>query len=329
MSDTIRERILQRLLLDFRSIGNCVGITACDNVDGWNAAAHALTPVLDRVCIGIGIDNDNLDAGNNAGVYWFDMDAPLNLNSAGKTIKLEFFVHDKSVLNGFGVFLQDSANGREVGAAVLYYCVEDTSALDDGSNTLTLSIDDDFTEAHELEPEIPLVNREDICSVGLIIGVKEEFWDVGIPIGNIYIDNISVLDARFKIKQFCEVTRYGAVGPQFSAYPALGVSALEAEDEYRVYPAVVEKLRVAVDVWCALSPEDILDRELGKAAADLQVAISSDQQLGGLASYVFIKRLRFSVSKTRTEGVLQAELEIGYTMNFDNPAAQRREDALR
>lgn len=316
MSDIQREKILKRLALILGNINPHKTIEPCEVVANW-----------DHAVLGVGIQAVRNSTDKKEGQYSLDLG-----KSAGGT--QAYYVHNVS--GGIPYYCSDQqklgvwvrvkdktvlgtsvAIGLLIGhsAADLYqYLVPQADLQDidndatDGWNLLTPAILSDFGQA---------AGYVDISKLDyLILLIQTASADTVLASGDIGMDDWHLIFPCFNTGVE-KVYRYSKGMTQLPITPSIVMSAIDEDNEQKVYPTISGKLTVGLDTHIELGEDDILDQKLNVVDGDIQHAIAMcNTQLGGLAQYV--KIVRRSVSVLENHGILTTMLEIDYLMDYTN-----------
>jgi hypothetical protein len=144
-----------------------------------------------------------------------------------------------------------------------------------------------------------------------------------IPVGDMGLDFLRIIDVEGDYhSDVKEVYRYKIGAYQTAGTPIIKFAALKEQVQTKIYPIIESTLTIGIDVEAELPDEVALDYELGKLAADVQVALADNQDLTDFARYVEIKNWEFSVMEGTHTGILTVMVEIGYMMNQRDPTKQ-------
>lgn len=243
----------------------------------------------------------------------------------GGEIETWFKVHDKTKL------FEEAAPGFPsiyiiVGNAVnkfymkyIYYADIQDQVNDktSGWNKIRYNIEDESDLAIN-SPDI-----SDITLIGLI--VTADAIETEIPLGDLRTDFWRAFDVEEEIYNLDVegVYRYKMNVHQVPVTPSIVMAAMDEDCESKVYPTMYRTLQIGLDGWIHLTDEDLLDKELGKFADDIQVALFNNTQLSDIVQFVAIRKFEFSVRKgTQNYGVLTIMISVGYVVNQKNPALE-------
>lgn len=165
----------------------------------------------------------------------------------------------------------------------------------------------------------PDITAVDFFAVGGI-GVSQA---AAIEVGHLKVDLVTIKDLEGAfINDIKKVYRYKINFQQTPASPIMMFSAIGEDQEYNIYPIISSKLLVGVDTEVELPDGALLDKELGKVADDIQVAIGQQQNLWDLARYIKVVSMEFHVKEGTSIGILTTLLEIGFSFNLLDPTKE-------
>lgn len=272
-------------------------------------------PVVGVSYIGFGRRAPNIDLA--FGIAHF-FPTPLDLTA----VQLEawMFAHDKTVLNpisavgSLGIIL--ATTETDFFAKTLFYpdILDRINDITSGWNQIL------FRPETESDLTVGSPDIENIVAIS-ILGFADA--DTTIPVGDFGIDFIRLVDVagayRTDVKQ---VYRYKIGTYQTMGTPIIMMAALNEKKVSKVYPLVHNTLTVGIDCEIELADEAVLDKELGKLATDIEIALAAQQTLWGVARYVEPKNWEFSVKEGTSTGILTGEIEIEYVTNQLDPTKQ-------
>lgn len=300
--------------LDFFTLGDA---------DAWIPTGGASIPEVDTTEKVVGLASIAFGKLANAPTpFGLERKLTTAIDATGGKFSVWFYVQDKTELSNvppFGYSLAALFGQNLTNYWVKFMFHDDINDVDNDLSTGWNHLEfDPLTEADFIagSPDITAIDFVVVGAIGDSIAAP-------IETGNLRVDLIKVsgVDGTYH-NDIKEVYRYKINFQQTPASPNIMFAALDEDLESKTYPIIDNKLRVSFDAEATLPDEAILDKELGKLAADIQIALATRQELWGYAKYVELKQIAFNVKKGTHTGILTGIIEVGFTSNQLDPTKQ-------
>ncbi len=245
---------------------------------------------------------------------------PTPVDGTGGELESWVFIHDKNVLNpasalgSVGILVASSLSDFFVKTLFFDDLIDRVNDSSSGWNQIL------FTPETESDLVLGNPDIENLVGIAVLAGAVS---DISIPVGDLGIDFIRFTNlAGDFLTDVKHVYRYQIGTYQTMGTPIIMMAALKEDKVSKVFPIVHNRLTVGIDGEIELADEQVLDKELGKLATDIEVALAKEQELYGVARYVELKQFEFSVKEGTSTGILTGIIEVEYAANKIDPTKQ-------
>jgi len=317
MVEPRREQILQRIQTILEGINTGLVLDTCDDLNGWVVENNAKgwNPVLDTsnkvegtAAIQLGIKQ------NKQLATWY---RPLysTYDFTDKVLDMWVYIYNKLkfhppwITTAIRLFLAD-----DLANIAIYNVYRDDlgDVLNDGTDGWNFI--NKYANLYDAAVGVP--DLANINNIGIMV---EIISGEVLPLGECNMDYWTVGSLAF-FRDVLIVTRAKTSGfAHFSAFPAITFMVVAEDCESKIYPAMFNRMLIELAGYDRYAEEDVLDRNLGYMASDIQMALMKDQTLNGLAQYVEVKRWEITAMEGNKTGVLQGWIEVGYMVNQKDP----------